>query len=181
MKKFLQGGGEGGQLIFIHLFFIKNYYFLQMNASFTIHFYRTRVRSLGMLVSDSLTDWLTDSCLVNLIDVALACEDGNSKLVEVVTVVEVDDEKRVDNSLVQIWKVNFGHKILWPVRFFVTLWFPTGSINWNLVSRSAFGDVKIDWHILLPGPNPITHLLHTSYHSILILCQQCWPIIPFAV
>ena len=32
----------------------------------------------------------------------LACEDANSKLVEVVTVVEVDDEKRVDNSLVQI-------------------------------------------------------------------------------
>ena len=41
----------------------------------------------------------------------LACEDGNSKLVEVATVVEVDDEKRVDNSLVQIWKVNFGHKV----------------------------------------------------------------------
>ena len=39
----------------------------------------------------------------------LACEDGNSKLVEVV--VEVYDEKRVDNSLVQIWKVNFGHKV----------------------------------------------------------------------
>ena len=41
----------------------------------------------------------------------LACEDDNSKLVEVVTVVDVDDEKRVDNSLVQIWKVNFGHKV----------------------------------------------------------------------
>ena len=41
----------------------------------------------------------------------LACEDGNSKLVKVVTVVEVDDEKRVDNSLVQIWKINFGHKV----------------------------------------------------------------------
>ena len=40
----------------------------------------------------------------------LACEDGNLKLVEVVTVVDVDDEKRVDNSLVQIWKVKFGHK-----------------------------------------------------------------------
>ena len=39
----------------------------------------------------------------------LACEDGNSKLVEVVTVVDVDDEKRVDNCLVQIWK--FGHKV----------------------------------------------------------------------
>ena len=53
---------------------------------------------MGMLVSDSLTN----SCLVNLIDVTLACEDANSKLVEVVTVVEVDDEKRVDNSLVQL-------------------------------------------------------------------------------
>ena len=42
---------------------------------------------------------------------SLACEDGNSKLVEVVTVVDVDDEKRVDNNLVQIWKVKFGHKV----------------------------------------------------------------------
>ena len=50
-------------------------------------------------VTHSLTS-LTDCRLVNLIDVTLACEDGNSKLVEVVTVVEVDDEKRVDNSLV---------------------------------------------------------------------------------
>ena len=73
---------------------------------------------MGMLVSDSLTDSLTDSCLVNFIDVTLACEDGNSKLVEVVTVVEVDDEKCVDNSLVQIWKMNFGHK----VKFFFGLW-----------------------------------------------------------
>ena len=52
-------------------------------------------------MTHSLTDSFTDSCLVNLIDVTLACEDGNSKLVEVVTVVEVDDEKRIDNSLVQ--------------------------------------------------------------------------------
>ena len=62
-------------------------------------------------LTHSLTDSLTDSCLVNLIDVTLACEDGNSKLIEVVTVVDVDDEKRVDNSLVQIWKVKFGHKV----------------------------------------------------------------------
>ena len=60
-----------------------------------------------MLVSDSLTD----CCLVNLIDVSLACEDANSKLVKAVTVTHVDDEKRADNSLVQIWKVNFGHKV----------------------------------------------------------------------
>ena len=47
------------------------------------------------LVSDSLTH----SCLVNFIDVTLACEDGSSKLVEVVTVVDVDDEDRVGNNL----------------------------------------------------------------------------------
>ena len=43
--------------------------------------------------------WLTDSHLVNLIDVTLACEDAYSKLVEVVTVADVDDEDRVGNSL----------------------------------------------------------------------------------
>ena len=40
----------------------------------------------------------------------LACDDANSKLVEVVTVVDVDDEDRVGNSLLQIWKLRFGHK-----------------------------------------------------------------------
>ena len=32
------------------------------------YFYRTRVRSLGMLVSDSLTNWLTDSLLFSGLD-----------------------------------------------------------------------------------------------------------------
>ena len=50
---------------------------------------------------------LTNCCLVDLIDVTLACEDANSKIVEVVTVADVDDEKRVDDSLVQIWKLEF--------------------------------------------------------------------------
>ena len=35
----------------------------------------------------------------------LACEDTNSQLVEVVTV--ADAGKRVDDSLVQIWKLKF--------------------------------------------------------------------------
>ena len=61
-----------------------------------LSFYRTRVRSLGRLVSNSLTHSLTDCCLVNLIDVTLACEDANSKRVEVVTVA---DEDRVGNNL----------------------------------------------------------------------------------
>ena len=58
----------------------------------------------------SLTHSLTHCCLVNLIDVTLACEDAYSKVVEVVTIADVSDEDRVGNSLLQIWKVRFGHK-----------------------------------------------------------------------
>ena len=61
-------------------------------------------------MTDSLTDSLTHSCLVNLIDVTLACEDANSKLVEVVTVADVDAEDHVGNSLLQIWELTFGPK-----------------------------------------------------------------------
>ena len=32
------------------------------------------------------------------------------KLVEVVTIVDVDDEDCVGNSLLQIWKLRFGHE-----------------------------------------------------------------------
>ena len=37
----------------------------------------------------------------------LACEDANSKLVDVVTVA---DDDRVGNNLLQIWKPRFCHK-----------------------------------------------------------------------
>ena len=40
----------------------------------------------------------------------MACEDANSKLVENVTVADVDDEDHVGKSLLQIWKMRFGHK-----------------------------------------------------------------------
>ena len=53
----------------------------------------------------SVTHWLTNCCLVNLIDVTLACEDANSKLVEVLTVAHVDAEDHVGNSLLQILKL----------------------------------------------------------------------------
>ena len=58
-----------------------------------------------MLVTNSLTH----SRLVNLIDATLACEDAYSKLVKVVTVADFSDEDRVGNSLLQIWKARFGH------------------------------------------------------------------------
>ena len=58
-------------------------------------------------LTHSLPNSLTDSCLVNLIDVTLACEDANSKLVVVVTVA---DDDLVGNNLLQIWKLRFGQK-----------------------------------------------------------------------
>ena len=62
------------------------------------------------LTDDSLTHSLTNSCLVNLIDVTLACGDTNSILVDIVTVADVDDEDRVGNSLLQIWELMIVHK-----------------------------------------------------------------------
>ena len=40
----------------------------------------------------------------------MAYEIANSKLVEVVTVADVDDGDHDGNSLLQIWKLRFGHK-----------------------------------------------------------------------
>ena len=57
----------------------------------------------------SVTHSLTNCCLGHLIDVTLRCEDANSKLVEVVTVADVDAENHVGNSLL-IWELTYGHK-----------------------------------------------------------------------
>ena len=40
----------------------------------------------------------------------LACEDTNSKLVEVVDVANVDDEDRVGNRLLHTWELMLGYK-----------------------------------------------------------------------
>ena len=56
-------------------------------------------------------DSLTDSCLVKLIPVNDAnCLMVSQHLLGVFTVADVDDEDRVGNSLLQIWKLRFGHK-----------------------------------------------------------------------
>ena len=50
----------------------------------------------------------------------LACEDGNSKLVEVVDVVDVDDEDCLGNSLLQIWELRFGHTAIFVLQILST-------------------------------------------------------------
>ena len=71
------------------------------------------IQSLLIFIGPESDHWLplslTPCCLVDLIDVTLVCEGANSKLVLLVTVADVNAVKRVDNSLVQIWKLKFGH------------------------------------------------------------------------
>ena len=57
---------------------------------------------MATLVTNYLTYSVTNSCSVDLIYVTLLCEDANSKLADVVTVVDVDDEDHVDNSLFKL-------------------------------------------------------------------------------
>ena len=74
-------------------------------------FYRTRARSLTGLVTNSLTHSLSNSCSVDLIDATLACEGANFKLVDGVTVADIDAEKSVDDNMVQIQKLKFCPKV----------------------------------------------------------------------
>ena len=46
----------------------------------------------------------------------LACEDANSKLVEVVAVADVGDEDRVGNSLMHTWELKLGNNAKLLVR-----------------------------------------------------------------
>ena len=52
----------------------------------------------------------------------MMCGDANSKLVEVVTVADVDAQKSADNGLVQIWKLKFGCRINFCLDFEHTVW-----------------------------------------------------------
>ena len=67
------------------------------------HIKEKNISRILLIIGPESDHWLclslTNSCLVNLVDATLACEDGNSKLVEVVT--HVDDEKCADYSLVK--------------------------------------------------------------------------------
>ena len=88
-----------------------------------------------------LTDWLTNCCLVNLIDVTLACEDANSKLAEAVPVADVDAEDHVGNSLLQIWELRFGHK----AKFYSDLQFGWEfELKSGKISKPEFGYFAVD-------------------------------------
>ena len=87
-------------------------------------FYQAQVWSSETL-TNSLNNSQINCSLVDLIDVTLAWEDANSKLVEVVTVAVVDAEKHIGNSLLQILELRivqtlsttFGHDFILKFKF----------------------------------------------------------------
>ena len=68
----------------------------------------------------------------------LACEDPNSKLFDVVTVVDVDEDDG-GNSLLQIWKLRIGHKD----KILFRLWAQGLVAILKLKSRQ---DLKLEFH-----------------------------------
>ena len=89
--------------------------------------YRTRVRSLGMLVTNFLTD-----CLVNLVDVTLACEDDNSKLVTVIML-------KMRNVLTTV-RCRFGRWFGHKVKFLFRLW-AQGFKVWSIFCSWCSGKI----------------------------------------
>ena len=66
-------------------------------------------RWLPLSVTHSLLSQ-SDYCLVDLTDVTLAFEDAKSKLLDVVSIADVEAEERVDYGLVEILKLRFGRE-----------------------------------------------------------------------
>ena len=64
----------------------------------------TQVRSMSTLVTNSLTH----SCLADLADMTMALEDAYSKLLDIVSVADVDSEERVDDRLLEILKLRLS-------------------------------------------------------------------------
>ena len=58
-----------------------------------------------------VSNWVTHCCLVDLTGVTLDFEYTNSKLLDVVSVADVDAEERVDDNLVEILKLSFGRDL----------------------------------------------------------------------
>ena len=78
----------------------------------------------------SVTNWLTNCCLVNLIDVALACEDANSKLVRLLLLVMLRLRNMLTTVCYRFGRWSFGHKI----KFFSRLWAQDWSRFWRLTA-----------------------------------------------
>ena len=52
--------------------------------------------------------YISHCCIVDLTNMTLAFEDANSKLLDVVSVADVEVEEWVDDSLVEILRLMFG-------------------------------------------------------------------------
>ena len=113
-----------------------------------------------MLVTNSLTDCR----LENLIDVTLAFEYANSKLLDVVSVADVDAMERDDDSLVKILKLRFGRD------FEAEVW-------WRILKLN-FGQVKLklghDWRLIELWGISLVKILRLNFDQLVISLKSLW-------
>ena len=135
-------------------------------------------------LTDWLTHWwLTNCCLVNLIDVTLACEDAYSKLVEVVTVADVSDEdleilkltlnrdseieifSRFVNCDLVIWTQPF----VVPLAMFSNLGPSSNLRDWLIIFSVGVGGGRETsmWKIQLNSIKGSSRIIHSQ-------CQSIW-------
>ena len=106
--------------------------FSQLQYFFVIWVVKKRFHLISQLTR-SLAHCLSDCCLVDLIDVTMAFKDANSKLLDVVSVADVDAKERVDDSLVKILKLHFDVALMQLLSTLVK--------KLNPQVRCAFGNV----------------------------------------
>ena len=80
-----------------------------------------------------------------------------------------DDEKHADNSLVQIWKVNFGHKVkflfgLWckVSRFVQDFEFDVPARFWSCIADVVEEQIGEQWSHATWKPNAFTRMLDSE-------------------
>ena len=112
----------------------------------------------------------------------LAFEDANSKLVEVVTVADVDDEDRVGNSLLLLWKLRFGHKTKLLFRHWAQNLVKILKLKFYPRVRCAFGNVLILKSIFSGNYNNNETLLQlTDQKMIQVIMPSNWILFHWAI
>ena len=69
----------------------------------------------------------------------VACEDPTQNLLRLFTVADVDEEKRFDDTSMQIWKLKFGHKAKFCPDFEHKVWSRVWSWSSSKILKLKFG------------------------------------------
>ena len=121
---------------------IRSVTFKTKNAKYEscLPFYRTRVRSLVMLVTHSLTNWLTHSLLFSKLDWCDVClvKMPTQNLLRLLLLLMLM-MRNVHDSCMQICKLKFGHEAKFCSDFELKVWSRVWSWNSSKILKLKFG------------------------------------------